>query len=101
MRCESDFTAEHAAKMFNPKPHPGEWRTSFPRGGQKIATLLKHRPLGIYRLQANRFDGKSDGKNSQLLGGAGFYRHCLIIHVVNDYHPGHEDPSQASQRRPF
>ena len=57
--------------------------------------------IGIYRLQANRFDGKSDGKNSQLLGGAGFYRHCLIIHVVNDYHSWHEDPSQASQRRPF
>ncbi len=34
-----------------------------PRGGEKISTLLNQRPLGINRLQANRFDGKSDGKN--------------------------------------
>ena len=34
-----------------------------PRGGEKISTLLNQRPLGINHLQANRFDGKSDGKN--------------------------------------
>ena len=36
-----------------------------PRGGQKIATLLKHRPIGIYRplsVQVKYFNGHPDGK---------------------------------------
>jgi hypothetical protein len=30
------------------------------------------------------FDGKSDGKNRQRIVGADFYRHCSIIHTVNE-----------------
>ncbi|HKT74136.1 MAG TPA: hypothetical protein VJQ47_14690 [Steroidobacteraceae bacterium] len=57
-------TAERAVEMFNPNPHPGEWRSSSSRG-QKIATLLKHGLsafIARYQYQAKYFNGQSDGK---------------------------------------